>query len=94
MQDFAKVKRITELGGEEKAEVTLSEIWRLMVRQANGEKGVLLINGLANIFYVPDVSGVLRTVYVYWLVGGWYALADVLDDGGWGDGYQVFSRNS
>jgi hypothetical protein len=85
---------IADLGGEEKAEVTLAEVWRLMERQANGREGALLTNGRANIFYVRDVNGVLRTVSVCWGDGGWFAGADALDDDGWRGGRQVFSRNS
>lgn len=85
---------IADLGGEEKAETTLAEIWRLMQRQANGEDGVLLTNGYANIFYVRDVNGVLRAVGVTWGDDGWLARAHALDDDGWDGGDQVFSRNS
>jgi len=85
---------IADLGGEEKAEVTLTEVWRLMERQANGQEGALLNNGWANIFYVRDVNGVLRTVRVYWNGGGWYAFARALDGLRCYGGYQFFSRNS
>jgi len=86
---------ITELGGKAKAETTLTEMFSLMEKQANGESGVLLNNGFANIFYIKDSAGVLRTVYVYWNVGGWgvYALS-VEVPRRWGDGCRVFSRNS
>ncbi|MDP2877452.1 MAG: hypothetical protein Q8O00_14795, partial [Holophaga sp.] len=83
---------IADLGGEEEAEVTLTEIWRLMERQASGEKGDLLTNGWVNIFYVKDKDGVLRAVGVGWGGGGWGVRADALDDGQWRDGGQVFSR--
>ena len=85
---------ITDLGGEEKAEVTLAEIWRLMKRQANGEEGVLLNNGWANIFYVRDVNLVLRAVRVLWSGDGWRAGASALGGYWWCDDRQVFSRNS
>ena len=85
---------ITDLGGEEKAEVTLTEIWRLMERQANGGDGILLItNGYANIFYVRDVNGALRAVDVFWRGAGWNANANALGDDRWLDDCQVFSRN-
>jgi hypothetical protein len=84
---------IADLGGEEKAETTLGEIWRLMQRQANGEDGVLLTNGYANIFYVLDNTGALRAVDVVWYGGGWHAYASALDVGRWSGG-QAFSRNS
>ena len=86
---------IAELGGEVGAEVTLSEMFSLMEKQKNGENGVLLNNGYANIFYIKDQKGVLRTVYVYWGSDGWGASAlavsyPIL----WDAGRRVFSRNS
>ena len=85
---------IADLGGEEKAEVTLAEVWRLMQCQANGEDGALLTNGYANIFYVRDVNGVLRAVRVCWYDGGWRAFASARDGSRWSGQYEVFSRNS
>jgi len=84
---------ITELGGEEKSETTLTEMFSLMEKQKNGEDGVLLNNGYANIFYIRDQNGVLRAVRVRWRDDGWYvfALSVVISDG-WSDGYRVFSR--
>jgi len=90
---------ITELGGEAKAETTLSEMFSLMEKQKHGEDGVLLNNGWANIFYIKDDAGVLRVVSVRrdvdgW-VDGWYVHAySVEGPGGWRGGSQVFSRNS
>ena len=86
---------ITELGGEAKAETTLSEMFSLMEEQGKGEDGVLLNNGYANIFYVKDRSGVLRAVHVYWDVDGWDVSARSVERPfRWHDGRQVFSRNS
>jgi hypothetical protein len=86
---------ITELGGEEKSETTLTEMFSLMEKQKNGEDGVLLNNGYANIFYVRDLTGVLRAVYVYWVGDGWYVDADSVENlYRWDGGNQVFSRNS
>lgn len=85
---------ITELGGEAKAETTLSEMFSLMEKQKHGEDGVLLNNGWANIFYIKDDAGVLRAVRVRWLDGGWSVYADSVEDpDGWRVGSQVFSRN-
>jgi hypothetical protein len=61
---------IAKLGGEAKAETTLTGIFALMERQNNGEE-VLLTNGYANIFYVKDVKGVLRAVHVDRYDVGW-----------------------
>lgn len=86
---------IEELGGEAKAETTLSEMFDLMLKQNNGEDGVLLNNGYANIFYIKDISGVLRAVDVSWHGGGWNVGASSVESPpGWFDGRQVFSRNS
>lgn len=86
---------IAELGGEEKAETTLAEIFSLMSNQPNGEDGVLLTNGYANIFYVKDVSGVLRAVDVGWRDGGWFVSAfSVVRPDVWFGGFRIFSRNS
>ncbi len=98
---FAKLRRqsvdgpiITELGGEAKAETTLTEVWYLMSLQPNGEAGVLITNGWANIFYVPDSAGVLRAVGVYWLGRGWIVNAfEVSNPDSWDEGDRVFSRN-
>ena len=86
---------ITELGGEAKAETTLSEMFSLMEKQKNGEDGVLLNNGYANIFYIRDQKGALRTVNVRWRGDGWVVRAySVENPRRWVDGFQVFSRNS
>ncbi len=86
---------IEELGGEAKAETTLTELYDLLKKQASGEEGVLLTNGYANIFYIRDTSDVLRAVSVDWHAGGWSVFAlSVEDPDDWGAGRRVFSRNS
>lgn len=86
---------ITELGGEEKSETTLTEMFSLMEKQKNGEDGVLLNNGYANIFYIRDQNGVLRAVRVHWFGGGWdVGAGSVGSPIEWLGGFQVFSRNS
>jgi hypothetical protein len=86
---------LEELGGEAKAETTLSEMWDLMLKQAKGEKGDLLTNGYANIFYIRDSAGVLRLVRVCWYDDGWYVSAFSVEYPFWWHvGDQVFSRNS
>jgi len=85
---------IAELGGAEKSETTLSEMFSLMERQGKGEDGVLLNNGWANIFYIKDGAVVLRAVYVDWDGDGWRVDAfSVENPFRWGGGSQVFSRN-
>jgi len=88
---------IAELGGETKAETTLTEMFSLMEKQPCGENWTLLTNGYANIFYIRDVdvNGVLRTVDVSWYGDGWNVRAsDVDGPGAWNADHQVFSRNS
>ena len=86
---------IAELGGEAKAETTLTEVYALMEAQKNGENGPLLTNGWANIFYLRDVKGVLRAVFVCWIDDGWFVFAiDVTYPHTWVAARQVFSRNS
>ena len=83
---------IEELGGEAKAETTLSEMYDLLKKQANGTPGVLLTNGRANIFYIRDKGGVLRTVRVNWRGDGWFV--DACSVGypfDWFAGRRVFS---
>jgi hypothetical protein len=64
---------ISELGGEAEAETCLSEVWSLMEKQKYGEDGILLNDGCSNIFFIKDISGVLRVVVVSWVDdGGWY----------------------
>jgi len=86
---------IAELGGEAKAETTLAEMFALLERQKNGESGVLLTNGYANVFYIRDVNGVLRAVDARWFGDGWLVDAYFVGDPfRWFDGGRVFSRNS
>ena len=84
---------IAELG--ENHETDIGVVFDLMSRQPNGEKGVLLTNCYANIFYCKDTAGVLRTVYARWAGDGWCVYSDSVGDPNvWGGGTQVFSRNS
>jgi len=88
---------IAELGGETKAETTLTEMFSLMEKQPCGENWTLLTNGYANIFYIRDVdvNGVLRAVDVHWDDDGWSVNAyDIGLPSAWRAGRQVFSRNS
>jgi len=88
---------IKELGGEAKAETTLSEMFSSMEKQGEGEDGALLNNGGANLFYIQDCSGVLRVVCVFWRDkdAGWRIRAFPVEDSGhWSVGDQVFSHNS
>lgn len=95
LKDSVDEPIITELGGKEKVAVTLAEIYSLMRNQRNGDKGILLNNGSANIFYVRDVNCALRAVCVRWLDDGWDLSAHSVEDPSrWLAGDRVFSRNS
>ncbi len=84
---------IAELGGEEKAQTTLSELYAMLERQKNSKDGPLLTNGRVNIFYIKDASGVFRAVGVCLGRDGWYVLAYSIENTDeWGDG-RVFSRS-
>jgi hypothetical protein len=86
---------IEELGGKEKAETTLAELWDQLEKQPEGANGYLLTDGSINIFYVKDTQGELRAVRVYWYGSGWGVHADYVENpDGWISGYRVFCRNS
>lgn len=86
---------IAELGGEETVETMLSQMYKMMKRQVHGEKGDLLVNFSANIFYVKDIDGQLWSINCNWDSGDryWgveaYSLADPY---AWRDGSQIISR--
>lgn len=87
---------LSALGGEAKCEITIAEIWQLMLLQRNGRSGALLTNGDMNIFYVRvrDRSLALRVVDIFWRDGGWHVGASVFDCRCWNGGPRVFVRNS
>jgi len=65
----------------------------LMEKQNNGEAYVLLTKGWANIFYIKDLTGVLRAVGARWSGDGWSIYASpVKNQSTWRVGCQVFSR--
>jgi len=55
-------------------ETFLSQMYVLMERQKNGEIGILLNNGLPNIFYISDFNGYLCVVFIRWVreKNGWF----------------------
>ena len=86
---------IAELGGKEKAETTLTEMFALMEKQGSGESGELLTNGYSNIFYIRDSAGALWAVRCDWDDDGWHVAAGSVEDPlKWHGGRRVFSRNS
>lgn len=85
---------IAKLGGKEKAETTLTEMFSLMEKQGKGETGALLTNRCSNIFYIRDINEVLRVVNVRWDDDGWIVGASSIEDmEEWDAGDMVFSRN-
>lgn len=86
---------LVELGGEEKAEITLGDVYSLMEKQGNRESGILRTNGYANIFYVRDINNALRAVRVFWVGAGWDVDASlIVYSFVWLGGNRVFSCNS
>lgn len=86
---------IKELGGKAKARTTLQEVFALMRGQGRGERGILLVNGNRNVFYVRDQNRILRAVMIYFynVLGGWRINAfSIQDEEGWREKNQVFSR--
>ena len=73
---------ITELGGEEKVETTLFEMFALLKMQSRGQKGVLVVNGYPNTFFIRDMFGVLCVVTGRWGNGGWVVRANLTKDFG------------
>lgn len=84
---------IEELGGETKAETTLTDLYELLKKQSKGEEGVLLNNGYVNIFYIRTADGDLRAVYVYWDDCDWVVTAaSIKHTRIWSLGCRVFSK--
>jgi len=79
---------LAELGGQEKAETTLFELFATMKRH-----GQLFNDGRGNIFYIRDITGILRAVVLNWNGGGWRVGACSVDDlDGWFTDDCVFSN--
>jgi hypothetical protein len=82
---------IAELGGESKAEGSISAAYSLMLRQGLGEEGILQINGYANIFYVRDLKSNLCAVRIGWDGQGWVVDAISVDDPlAWNGKHEIF----
>lgn len=76
------------------AKTKLSHLWELLKKQPEGERGALLTDGRANIWYIEDVKGDGWAVDARWLAGrGWCVGAYSMSlPNVWGAGYAVFSR--
>ena len=89
-------QEIREELGAEKEETPLSQFYAMLARQGHGQKGDLLTDGYANIFYIRDGEGTLWAVRAYWYSdsGGWGVDAgSVTNPHRWDAGNQVVSRN-
>jgi hypothetical protein len=58
------------LGGNDVAKTSLAYMAQLIKAQPQGQEGVLLTNGWANIFYIEDDNGGLWAVDCYWRSDG------------------------
>lgn len=86
---------IPAIGGESWVRTRLYELFWLANQQPNGETGVLLTNGMANIFYIRDRHGGLYAVILCWETdaNGWCINASSIKDfGKWDSSSQVFSQ--
>src|SRR3990172_7753848 len=88
-----------ELGNPGPIHITqfLPLLWTMLVKQANGEEGDLLVNGYANIFHVELENGPVVAVDAFWFAGDreWILDAYELDYVyGWDDGRCFFSPAS
>jgi hypothetical protein len=74
-------------------ETTPANLFALLEMQGKGEDGALLTNGFANIFYLRDVHGTLRSIHLMWSSDGWLLYCYPPErPHRWSDGYQVFSQ--
>jgi hypothetical protein len=85
---------LKELGGEEVVETNLAIMFELMKKQGQGQAGVLLVDGKANIFYIRDDAGTVWAVSCRWRAGGGWRVGASAISGplGWYAGLRVFSR--
>lgn len=93
-EDWLDRQILGELG-EAKAETTFSMLWALLAKQGHGQRGVLLVDFGANVFYVR-AKGELWSVSARWNddAGGWDITGAVARSASaWSAGSQVFSLN-
>ncbi len=86
---------ITELGGEAKAEGTVTAALEFVKKQGHGEPGILQTNGYANIFYARDRKGVLCAIRLGLADDGWVIDAiPVEDPSAWNGQHLIFCPRS
>ncbi|MFZ4648344.1 MAG: hypothetical protein ACOYMB_01770 [Patescibacteria group bacterium] len=95
MSNSVNSQIINELGGEERVETSLTELYSLMEAQPNGKMGDLVIKwDQANIFYVRDINGTLRAIRLVWFGDGWDVEArPISSPNPWISGIRIFSRH-
>ncbi|MFA6295288.1 MAG: hypothetical protein WC666_02590 [Candidatus Paceibacterota bacterium] len=86
---------VHELGGVERSETTLSELFSLLEKQGKGTEGVLLNRTDSNnIFFVRVKEDLFRGVGVRWKTDGWYIGAGEIESSGSHDARsRVFSHH-
>ncbi|MDD2934903.1 MAG: hypothetical protein PHX25_00315 [Candidatus Pacebacteria bacterium] len=96
MNDAETQKRLGEGYIYEDASEFCSVLAGMIDRQPNGEVGVLVNNGKANIFYVRGKNDEVFAVIVYWNADDreWRVIAYLLDGSRWSADCRAFSRNS
>ena len=92
--DSADSLIINEFNSSNWTETTLTEIYFMMERHADGETAGLLDDSRANIFYVKNCYDTLRALAVYRYGHGWRMNVYPIDARRkWEAGSRVFSRN-
>ena len=75
VKKYSKGMEIFEDLGGEKAVVRLSEIFFLLEKHEKAEESkegsFIFYRGVQHLFYVRDVTGVVRSVYLFWFAEGW-----------------------
>lgn len=71
---------IDELGGLGQVQSFLAEIFALLMKQPDGQRGTLFNDGRKNMFYVCTSNTEPLSIRVSWHSGGWYIGADSIKD--------------
>ncbi|MBP6858523.1 MAG: hypothetical protein KBC33_01685 [Candidatus Pacebacteria bacterium] len=73
--------------------ISLAHLHHLLTLQSEGQEGILLTDGLPNIFHIVGADGEFSSMNVYWSVVGWDIKSGSIGDlGYWCAGSRVFSR--
>ncbi len=82
---------IAELGGEERVEMTLSEVFCIL---KENESFLLKVKNFSNIFYVRDKNLNLRSVSIRFMDGGWNVGSPSFRNDRWATGNNFFVPNN